>query len=506
MGAGIAEYYRDDRLRSKNTARTHLDSTRLNGEKMGQRRPGERRRHGYGDSVKELEQPLLLAGKILEAAGLPWLSDFFIEDVFDEAYPGLENRAAPRWLDDTRREIGNEFARSLEWQLDGAMFRERGWVGYTCRHPRGEMELDDLDTFETIARYDARKEGRYRTMSILVMAEFPARLRDLREQGREEGEEYLLTAFMTAVTLLHELGHAAYWKDRGSLTTDLREPFYGADLEMELGDSFIASLFGGWIPVPIKDLRRPGRALGFDSGIAWRQSLSWEYHRIRPKYRAHYSISVDYVAQLFRDKSWSSGSDLLNLIRPQYIAGDSPASRTVGLLPSLAHEREHATAALADFHPCGEGWVWNRRSRARFRIPQYDGYLCPGIDLPLATDDVVGEPMPCPPQSRTPVGETRNQDQVPSPGKAGAGSKAPIKPAGQKNRPQLRNWAKDNGLAMEQLPEEAPKLRFGQSGGDETLSVERCEISLDDLKKRLSQLIDVSLNELEKLFETPRCG
>ncbi|RYP54672.1 hypothetical protein DL768_000608 [Monosporascus sp. mg162] len=255
------------------------------------------------------------------------------------------------------------------------------------------MELDDLDTFETVAKYDARNEGRYRAMSILVMAEFPAHLRDLREQEREDGEEYLSAAFMTALTLLHD-----------------------------------------------------------------------------------------------------------------------PGSRTVGLIPSLAHEREHAIATLADFHPCGEGWVWNPRSVARFRIPQHDAYLCPEIDLPVATDDVVGERMPCPPQSGTPVGETSNQDPVPSPGKAGAGSKAgagfkagagskaPIRPAVPKNRPKLRDWGKDNGLTMEHLPEEAPKLRLGHSGGVEMLSVERCESSLDELKRCLSQLIDVSLNELEKLF------
>jgi hypothetical protein len=84
-----------------------------------------------------------------------------------------------------------------------------------------------------------------------------------------------------------------YWKDRRSLTRGLHEPFYGADLEMELGDSFVATIFGGWIPVPVRELASLRKNFSFADGIAWRQTLSWDNHRMRPKYRAHYSIPVD---------------------------------------------------------------------------------------------------------------------------------------------------------------------------------------------------------------------
>lgn len=62
---------------------------------------------------------------------------------------------------------------------------------------------------------------------------------------------------------------------------------------MELGDSFVASIFGGWVPVPIRNLIQRQEGLAFTEGIAWRQSLSWDHHRLRPKHRTHYSISVD---------------------------------------------------------------------------------------------------------------------------------------------------------------------------------------------------------------------
>ena len=194
----------------------------------------------------ELRQPLLLAGRLLEAAGLPWLSDLFVDDDnprTEDANPsghrhhyGIEpgppaiarRHRAPwageelrrAWLDNTRRALGrgsqteNEFTRSLEWQLDSSMFRERGWVGYTCRHRRDPIAamLEELDDPDVIAQSDDASRGqgrRYRDVTVLVMAEFPARLRELgavadTETAGESGGEFLLTAFMAAITILHE--------------------------------------------------------------------------------------------------------------------------------------------------------------------------------------------------------------------------------------------------------------------------------------------------------------
>lgn len=76
------------------------------------------------------------------------------------------------------------------------------------------MGLEEIDVFETIVGFDRRatsedsshggRKQKYRSLSVLVMAEFPARLQELRRVGREGGEEYLLTAFMATVTILHE--------------------------------------------------------------------------------------------------------------------------------------------------------------------------------------------------------------------------------------------------------------------------------------------------------------
>ncbi|KAI1420532.1 hypothetical protein F5Y12DRAFT_719486 [Xylaria sp. FL1777] len=374
---------------------------------------------------KELEQPILLASKILEAVGLPWLSDFLIDDIFDENYPGRESNGfsipisaheknttphsivrhhrvyratrerQSKWRAIARDTLRNDLPKLIQWQIDEDIFQQRGWNGYTCRHPRGNLPLGEIDKYETIKKFDGiSPQNGSRNLTILVTAEYPTRLAELRRQGKARGEEYLLTAFMATVTILHELGHAIYWKDRRSLTWDLREPFYGADLEMELGDSFIAAIFGGWIPVPVREIDKPRKDFSFTDGVAWRQALSWDYHRMRPKYRAHYSIPVDYIARLFTEASWSINPDkAMELIRPKFLTGNSIALRTVGLYTPLEQSNRHATAAIADFHCHDDGWVWNRRPGAWFRIPQYDGSMYPELELPTAGEDAMRPPM-----------------------------------------------------------------------------------------------------------------
>jgi hypothetical protein len=83
-----------------------------------------------------------------------------------------------------------------------------------------------------------------------------------------------------------------YWRDFRALNRRMTEPYFGGDLEMELGESFIASIFGGWIPVPIADENMSRERGTFEDGLAWKEHLSWDSHKTRPEHRAHRSISV----------------------------------------------------------------------------------------------------------------------------------------------------------------------------------------------------------------------
>ncbi|KAI1097766.1 hypothetical protein F4804DRAFT_326616 [Jackrogersella minutella] len=522
---------------------------------------------------RELEQPLHLASRILEAAGLPWISDFLAHDIFVEEYPGrkpssrcsftysattpsnseevvprsiLRHHRAPwasaeqkeEWIRTAGKRLRSKMASSLTWQLDVDMFHERGWVGYTCRHPRDGLPLDELDEYETIQRWDKKcKDDRWRDQTILMTAEFPSRLAELRRQGKEKGEEYLLTAFMAAVTMLHELGHAIYWKDTRALTRDLREPYYGADLQMELGDSFVASLFGGWTPVPIRDFAQLRDGLDFSEGLAWRQSLTWDLHRLRPKHRAHYSIPVDYVARLFSEKCWieAKGNVLKDLVMPMTL---EPALKDIGIYTQVATDHQHATAAIADYHCTGQGWIWNRLPGARFRIPQYDGYLCPDLDLPIATDDVIEEPKPLPPLQPSPIitaaatttttvgtAITTTDDTTPfaSPQIRAKLDMFPKPPRGRnikisinvKNKkkvaPRRGHNEKEKEKEKDKTKENSKKKTapsFVRLAKEEQtpLRPDLSEISLDELRNRLSRLLGVSFDELERFFEASSCA
>ncbi|KAI8963826.1 hypothetical protein F5Y11DRAFT_131076 [Daldinia sp. FL1419] len=517
-----------------------------------------------GELRKELRQPLLLASRLLEAAGLPWASDFLAHDVFVKGYPGRrpscrcsstysaatridDNEAPPetivrhhraawaspqlktRWTRTAERKLRSEIAGPLRWELDEDIFREKGWLGYTCRHPRNGQTLEELNRYETIRRWDRKGEsfGR-RKLSMLVSAEFPRRLAELRGEGKAEGEEYLVTAFMAAVTILHELGRAIYWKDFRALARDMHEPFYGADLEMELGGSFVASIFGGWMPVQI---RKSVQSLNFSGGIAWKQALSWDFHRLRPKHRAHYSIPVDYVSRLFSEEDWlASRKDLRrDLIRPQTL---EPALNHIGICREVIVTGKHTAAAIPDFHFTGQGWMWNRLTGARFRIPQYDGYLCPDLNLPVATDDVIEEakprpqlkpspmpPMPPPPlptaitsvNNNTKSINNRNNSNnnninstnggIPpdSPGiqiKLDMFPQPPRKPVPKAKRPSLIHVCTEK-----QMNKPAPGLVRLSHDNPNPPSPEKPEISLDELRSRLSQLLGVSFDELERFFE-----
>jgi len=94
------------------------------------------------------------------------------------------------------------------------------------------------------------------------------------------------------IALWFRIGHVMYWRDFRALNRRMTEPYFGGDLEMELGDSFIASIFGGWIPVPIANEEKFRHRGTFEDGLAWKEHLSWDTHRTRPRYRAHCSIPV----------------------------------------------------------------------------------------------------------------------------------------------------------------------------------------------------------------------
>ncbi|KAK7927748.1 hypothetical protein PG985_004746 [Apiospora marii] len=378
------------------------------------------------------------------------------------------------------------------------MFSQKGWSGYTCRHRRNNVAvpLDELDSYTAIEMEDraCREKGlSQRHLTILLMAEYPARLRELKEKGESGGEEYMLTAFMAAVTIMHELAHAVYWRDFRSLSKGMREPYYGADLEMELGESFIAHLFGGYVPVPIKGIK------DLEEGLAWREFLSWDCHRSNWEPGPVLGGSISIIT-LLRDQTLPSCRELGSTKRSPNQHGSSPGREPCYLVP--------------DFHLSGEGWKWNQRPGAPFRIPQYDDYMCPDLSLPIAPDNMVVGPQP----------RRRHQSTICT--ELGVSSVSPneprLHPTGGSTAIQVamdcRSTLSGGGpvreIAMATCADSTRRQSYLEvphiskfSGLDMAKkppgigSIKCGELTVDELKKRLSHLIGVSLYELETLFD-----
>ena len=101
--------------------------------------------------LQELQQPLLLASRILDTdPALEWISDFTIDDIFSKGYPGARSPqeqaclgaqkditpysiarhhraswATPEqrkiWASETSQVTSRQIAKSITWQLDADM-------------------------------------------------------------------------------------------------------------------------------------------------------------------------------------------------------------------------------------------------------------------------------------------------------------------------------------------------------------------------------------------------
>lgn len=183
------------------------------------------------------------------------------------------------------------------------------------------------------------------------------------------------------------------------------------------------------------------------------------------------------------------------MIQPRSLV---PYREQVGLDFGISKTGQHAAAALADFHRNGEDLAWNKRSGAQFRIPQYDGYLWLDWNLPVAPDDVIKEPQARELSERPAVKPVETSTTRYGRNPSDLYATAALSP-----KLNLRNGSKKRQSQRVSLAR-LSKVDFQQQSLSNALEghgLDRCEITVDELKKRLSRLIGVSLNELELLFD-----
>ncbi|KAK0714859.1 hypothetical protein B0H67DRAFT_644678 [Lasiosphaeris hirsuta] len=410
----------------------------------------------------ELRQPLLLASRILEQAGLRWLSEFVIDDIFSSTYPGqhlsppyynikgdeefrwqtqttpdviVRHHSAPwktshiaqRWLTSTAYLLRTQLPGYVEWQLDPDIFSTFGWVGYTCRHrhrPQGTTRtwleavgmdndtdtdgpLDHPDTIRTADQKAQKRGAKGRPITVLVMI---------------------------------ELGHVIYWRDFRAINRRMTEPYFGGDLEMELGDSFVASIFSGWIPVPV-------------------------------------DIEGD-VAALFDNRNWAVTTRAEDLIRPSTLSVPySVRCENVDIDASVSHAGLHASAAIADFLEGDEGGKlccrWKRKPGTDFRIPMYK-------EAVISREGEGG--------SGSPDGFRMVPDEPSVRGKVVAQVKITLEfPSSVISHPRPHQG--DDGRAQPMAFPDGFVLRIGEGGACGRLDLRR--ITCDGLRRRIAKVLSL---------------
>ena len=154
---------------------------------------------------------------------------------------------------------------------------------------------------------DTRQQGpqagdnKYRFLDVTIASQIIDTLRDFPHGT----EQHLNALFAATISLTSELANVLW----------LANPRHGADyvwadndIEASLGKSFLAHLFNGWYPEPImlKDMHE--LYYTFETGYQWVKM----YRRPckQPFAQVYYSVPMDFIQQLFREKSWAPYNEM----------------------------------------------------------------------------------------------------------------------------------------------------------------------------------------------------
>lgn len=163
------------------------------------------------------------------------------------------------WDDyDNERQFEAKIARMVKyvfWVENSEMWSDlkRRYSGLTVvGHPySGEFRGQPV---EEIARWDKKFKEENSACRQLTVA-IPSQFIDAIMFHEEGTRAWTRAVFFAAYTMVHEIGHVVFWADfKGVNNEGLaggQEPLYNLDLESELGNSLMASIFGGWLIQPM---------------------------------------------------------------------------------------------------------------------------------------------------------------------------------------------------------------------------------------------------------------
>ena len=182
------------------------------------------------------------------------------------------------------------------------MLRDHNWFGinipHTADQPFSEKGASDWDEANELAGY-----RRTRRICIGLPSEFA----DTILANPPGSAKHLLATFYAGVVMMHELAHWCMSHAAQSLISDAgqAESYLGDNIEMELGNSWIAWLFGCQMhpePINLKGQNLRSTRHLFHHGLFW--FPTYNCGDTRPVYDTQYSIPLSYIEEIMSDATW----------------------------------------------------------------------------------------------------------------------------------------------------------------------------------------------------------
>lgn len=189
-------------------------------------------------------------------------------------------------------------APTITWVESDEIMPQNSWWGINGSGMTSPEERDEDWDWDAARERDEEAGYQTRQITIAIASEFV----DALLTSKPDSEQHLFATFYAGITIAHELAH--FWANHRYSTVSnpaYGEPFFGEHLEMELGDAYIAWLFGGFVPHPIGDGSEKGSEY-FRKGMQWERAH--EVGMTDSGYDIRYSISISHIERMLSQEEW----------------------------------------------------------------------------------------------------------------------------------------------------------------------------------------------------------
>ena len=269
-----------------------------------------------------LEQSMQLASKLLRVSGpamAPFLPKFVpLNDgtrlnvrasCLPSAGASLDPRSA-RVVEAAIQYHAETLPNQITWTECPSMLPNLGWLGINMpcteeppfTEPAGEMAWAIADGEEGVYT-----PGELRSINIGIASQ----ITDCILLSERDSDKHLLAVFYAAITMVHELAHSWNTHIVSRHNPAHGEPYFANKLNMELGNAYVAWLFGGVYPTIIRPFEMKGQENSrgvkneeglFDYGLCWEPIF--EKGEPRPYYITEHSMSLRFVERLLSQGAW----------------------------------------------------------------------------------------------------------------------------------------------------------------------------------------------------------